>query len=192
MDRPNKSYPGGGYQGPNPAPHHYGSMEGTGQVNNPDCTASTSPAQIIPIEVEDELGENIYKMSPHVPISHDDTFKESSAIQGFAFMKTVSRLIYEYTHFAIYATLTLIIAPIMSFVWAIFFAIAHICVIWFSQPAIKMLYISLRVCQLVYVPFVRFFLDPLYKSLSLVFSSIRGQFRLHSSDVTLNMKTIQV
>eukprot|EP00057_Strongylocentrotus_purpuratus_P014339 XP_011668813.1 PREDICTED: caveolin-1-like isoform X2 [Strongylocentrotus purpuratus] len=125
-------------------------------------------------------------------ISHDDTFKESSAIQGFAFMKTGSRLIYEYTHFAIYATLTLIIAPIMSFVWAIFFAIAHICVIWFSQPAIKMLYIFLRVCQLVYVPFVRFFLDPLYKSLSLVFSSIRGQFRLHSSDVTLNMKTIQV
>eukprot|EP00057_Strongylocentrotus_purpuratus_P009119 XP_011663593.1 PREDICTED: caveolin-1-like [Strongylocentrotus purpuratus] len=107
-------------------------------------------------------------------------------------MKDVNRSIYRYTQFFVYASLSLIIAPLMTFMWSIVFALSHLLLIWFIQPAIKNTFIWFRVFSMLVSASVRLFFDPCFQSAALILSGIKGRFQLNDSQITLNLKTSQV
>ncbi|XP_041469038.1 caveolin-1-like isoform X2 [Lytechinus variegatus] len=190
MDQPINPYIG--HQGTNPPVPQYGSTDDKERVNNSDLTPRSASTVHIITSDDNKENEDIYKFTPHVPVAYDETFKESESVKGFPFMKEVNGSIFKYTHFALYATLTLILGPIFSFVWAIAFALFHIVIIWLIQPVIKFVYLGLRISSLLFAPSIRLFLDPIWISTSLVFSNIRAWCRLKNSDITLNVKNSQV
>ncbi|XP_071503126.1 caveolin-1-like [Diadema antillarum] len=136
--------------------------------------------------------EDIYKMKPHVNVTYEDTFKESETAAGFPFMKSVNKNIYRWTHFALYATLTMIIGPLISFLWGVIFALLHIVIIWFIQPCIKTYFTMFRISSMLLEVSVRLLMDPIFRSMSLILSGIRGRFQVADSDINVTIKTGQI
>ncbi|XP_072175878.1 caveolin-3-like [Diadema setosum] len=192
-----------------PAPTNYYSGQGqAGHAVGPGQTVNHSPpsyvvtAGTVPVTTatqqetnqEQAAGdvEDIYSMKPHVNVTYEDTFKESETAAGFPFMKSVNKNIYRWTHFALYASLTLIIGPLISFLWAVIFALLHICIIWFVQPCIKAYFTMFRISSMLLEASVRLFFDPIFRSMSLMLSGIRGRFQVAESDINVTMKTGQI
>ncbi|XP_071503773.1 caveolin-1-like [Diadema antillarum] len=189
------------------APSNYHSMQGQAaqmpnQPINPSPPSYVITAGAVPNttatqhETNQEQAaydfEDIYSMKPHVNVTHEDTFKESETAAGFPFMKSVNKNIYRWTHFALYASLTLIIGPLISFMWAVIFAVLHIFIIWFIQPCIKSYFTMFRISSMLLEASVRLFIDPIFRSMSLILSGIRGRFQVAESDINVTMKTGQI
>eukprot|EP00057_Strongylocentrotus_purpuratus_P014348 XP_011668822.1 PREDICTED: caveolin-3-like [Strongylocentrotus purpuratus] len=117
-----------------------------------------------------------------------DTFMESNDITGFSFMKKVNGAIYKYTHYGCYAVLSLLLAPFISLCFGLSFAVMHFPVVWVVQPIIKLYSVWLRLFNLAYEPAIRLFCDPIYRSIGLILSGIKGQFRMNSSDLNVKVK----
>ncbi|XP_030852902.1 caveolin-1-like [Strongylocentrotus purpuratus] len=159
-------------------------MEMIHPENGPSGTVQVPPIQ----GVDQSDIEDVYRLSPHVTTGFADTFKESKDIVGFSFMEKVNGAIYKYTHFAFYAVLNLLLAPLMAFSFGLSFAVMHFAVVWFVQPSMKLYYVWLRVFNLAYEPALRLVCDPIHRSIALILSGIKVQFKMNSSDV----KTSQV
>ncbi|XP_072175559.1 caveolin-1-like [Diadema setosum] len=137
-----------------------------------------------------DSSEDIYELTPHVKVTFDDTFKNSDTTKGFSFMKSVNENIYRWTHFAIYASVSLIISPVMSVVWGITFAFLNFFIIWFAQPSTKAVFVIFRISSMMMNAVVRLICDPIYRSMSLVFSGISARLQMADSEVSVNlMKT---
>ncbi|XP_054769514.1 caveolin-3-like [Lytechinus pictus] len=154
--------------------------------------SSFPPATKMAPSEEEPDPNDIYALTPHIEIAFEDTFTESETARGFDFMKDVNSSIYKYTHFAVYATLSLIVAPFMTFLWGFVFAVSHLFIVWFVQPAIKNTFLWFRICSMLVSASVRLFFDPCFRSASLVLSGIKGRFQMEDSEVTLNLKSSQI
>ena len=62
--------------------------------------------------------------------------------------------------------------------WGIIFGLVNYAVVWFIQPALKIVFIIFRVAAMPTKAFVRAFLDPLFQAAGQVFSFISAKFRL--------------
>ncbi|XP_072175377.1 caveolin-2-like [Diadema setosum] len=136
--------------------------------------------------------EDIYNLKLPVNMTYEDTFKESETAAGFPFMKSVNKNIFRCTHFALYGTLTMIISPLISFLWAVIFALLHMVIVWFFQPCFKTYFTLFKMCSVLLKVPVQLLINPIFRSMSLILSSIRGRSQLAKSGISVTSKTSEI
>ena len=129
--------------------------------------------------------EDIYKVTDHVKIGFDDIFGEPFALRtgdiGSALAPHVRKIfnhVFSYSQSALYFFLTLVTGVFLGLGWGIIFGLVNYIVVWFIQPALKIVFILFRIIAMPIRAFVRAFLDPLFQAFGQVFSFISAKFRL--------------
>ncbi|XP_038069280.1 uncharacterized protein LOC119738454 [Patiria miniata] len=120
--------------------------------------------------------EDIYRMTPHVKVQHEEIFKEADGANSFEALANASGLVFKWTQLGVYRFFSLVLGVLMVFLWGIIFALINFLTVFLMQPMVKLTFILLRPLAMLFKAIVRSFLDPLWQSCGLVFSRFMGRF----------------
>ncbi|XP_022102426.1 caveolin-1-like [Acanthaster planci] len=79
----------------------------------------------------------------------------------------------------VYRFLSVVLGIILVFLWGIIFAIINFVTVYIFQPTIKLCFILIRPIHMLYKALVRSFMDPLWESVGLIYSRVRGRVALN-------------
>jgi len=113
------------------------------------------------------------RINSHVNLNFDDIIGEVDANQGFEFIWRLTFLVFTTTRLWLYRIIAGVLAIPLALIWAVFFAIINISVVWILTPVLRIYDLILHHVHRVWAGLVRTFLDPLFISGGLLLGGIR-------------------
>ena len=85
---------------------------------------------------------------------------------------------FSYSQAGLYFFLTLVTGVFLGLAWGVVFGLVNYVIVWFLHPALKILFMVMRIAAMPSRAFVRAFMDPLFQAAGQVFSFISAKLRL--------------
>jgi len=120
-------------------------------------------------------------ISEQVNVLFEDVLGEPDPTHNFEFVWRLTYLIFNFTRFWLYRLFAAVLAIPLALIWAVFFAIINVKVIWVINPLLRIFEIVLHYVHRVWNGLIRTFLDPFFASAGLLFSHFRNAATLTTS-----------